>query len=813
MKPCKINMRIISFLTFLLPLTCLAQKEASIWYFGAQAGLDFNDCDPIALTDGMLYQLEGCATIADTDGNLLFYTDGVSVYNAAHNVMPNGMGLWGNPSSSQSAIIVPNPIDSSLYYIFTVANNAGQYGLAYSVVDMELAAGMGDILPGEKNIQLNPLVAEKLTAVNHANNEDVWVIAHEMDSNNFITYLVTGAGVNQIPVVSGVGDEHLSIGLGTGAIGCIKASPDGTKLACAKGFMTTGLELFDFDNATGFISNPKKINDFDTYGVEFSTDSSLLYATTPAFAGKIYQYNVTLPDLEAIQESETLIAADNKYATLQLAVNGKIYAAQTDPNGSPVYNTLSVINNPNNVGEACDFQEDVVSLNGKYSQCGLPPFNQSYFQYEINSDKFCFGDISEFHYITYADYTSISWDFGDPDSSADNTANGADVTHVFSAPGTYTVTADLITSVNCHIVLTQEITIHPRAELNQPDGLVQCGESIFDLTATIPNILGPDQDAADFDISYYINLGDAEAGVPGTEILAPEAYIPENGTQQAIYVRFANEYGCYDITTFEILVNSKAEVDLSNYDNMPICFDLDPETPVIGGNYSPIVIDTGLPEEGYIFEWKLNGNLLPEDGPEISVEVPGEYSVTVTDASSTVASCTATSTATIIGSNPPEFELSAIDFSGMVTVVNVSGSGDYEFSIDQENWIDLGENGQISFTGSTAGEYLVYGRDKNGCGMTVMEVVLIDYMKFFTPNADGVNDNWRIAGLHGQPSANLYIFDRYGKLLTSFRPSGPGWDGTYNGKPLPSTDYWFLLEYISSKGTREVYSNHFSLIR
>ncbi|HYD90745.1 MAG TPA: T9SS type B sorting domain-containing protein [Flavobacterium sp.] len=806
-------MRIISFLTFLLPLTCLAQKEASIWYFGAQAGLDFNDCDPIALTDGMLYQLEGCATIADTDGNLLFYTDGVSVYNAAHNVMPNGMGLWGNPSSSQSAIIVPNPIDSSLYYIFTVANNAGQYGLAYSVVDMELAAGMGDILPGEKNIQLNPLVAEKLTAVNHANNEDVWVIAHEMDSNNFITYLVTGAGVNQIPVVSGVGDEHLSIGLGTGAIGCIKASPDGTKLACAKGFMTTGLELFDFDNATGFISNPKKINDFDTYGVEFSTDSSLLYATTPAFAGKIYQYNVTLPDLEAIQESETLIAADNKYATLQLAVNGKIYAAQTDPNGSPVYNTLSVINNPNNVGEACDFQEDVVSLNGKYSQCGLPPFNQSYFQYEINSDKFCFGDISEFHYITYADYTSISWDFGDPDSSADNTANGADVTHVFSAPGTYTVTADLTTSVNCHIVLTQEITIHPRAELNQPDDLVQCGESIFDLTATIPNILGPDQDVADFDISYYINLGDAEAGVPGTEILAPEAYIPENGTQQAIYVRFANEYGCYDITTFEILVNSKAEVDLSNYDNVPICFDLDPETPVIGGNYSPIVIDTGLPEEGYIFEWKLNGNLLPEDGPEISVEVPGEYSVTVTDASSTVASCTATSTATIIGSNPPEFELSAIDFSGMVTVVNVSGSGDYEFSIDQENWIDLGENGQISFTGSTAGEYLVYGRDKNGCGMTVMEVVLIDYMKFFTPNADGVNDNWRIAGLHGQPSANLYIFDRYGKLLTSFRPSGPGWDGTYNGKPLPSTDYWFLLEYISSKGTREVYSNHFSLIR
>lgn len=813
MKPCKINMRIISFLTLLLPITCLAQKEASIWYFGAQAGLDFSDCDPVALTDGMLYQLEGCATIADTDGNLLFYTDGVSVYNAAHDVMPNGMGLWGSPSSSQSAIIVPNPVDSSLYYIFTVANNAGQYGLAYSAVDMDLAAGMGDILPGEKNIQLNPLVAEKLTAVNHANNEDVWVIAHEMDSNNFITYSVTGAGVNQIPVVSGVGDEHLSVGLGTGAIGCLKASPDGTKLACAKGFMISGLELFDFDNATGVISNPKKINNFDAYGVEFSPDSRLLYATTPAFAGKIYQYDVTLPDLEAIQESQILIASDNKYATLQLAVNGKMYAAQTDPNGTPIYDTLSVINNPNNVGSGCNFQEDAVSLEGKYSLCGLPPFNQSYFQYEINSDKFCFGDISEFEFITYANYTSISWDFGDPDSGADNTANGAGVTHVFSAPGTYIVTADLTNAVNCHVILTQEITIYPRAELEQAEDLVQCGESFFDLTATIPTILGPDQDAANFDIFYYITLAHAEAGIPGTEISAPEAYIPENGTQQTIYVRFANEYGCYDITTFEILVNNKAEVDLSTYDNMPICFDLDIETPVIGGNYSPIVIDTGLSGEDYIFEWSLNGSPLSEYGSEIVVTIPGEYSVTVTHSSTTDASCAAYSTATIIGSNPPEFELSAADFSSTITVANVLGNGDYEFSIDNENWIELGTDTHLSFTGLPGGAYNVYGRDKNGCGMTVMEVVLIDYMKFFTPNADGINDNWRIAGLHGQPAANLYIFDRYGKLLTSFRPSGPGWDGTYNGKPLPSTDYWFLLEYISSKGTPEVYTNHFSLIR
>ena len=813
MKSVAISKRTIYMLMLLLTLNCMAQKEASIWYFGEQAGLDFNNCDPVALTDGMLTQLEGCATIADTNGNLLFYTDGVTVYNSNHMVMPNGIGLWGSPSSSQSAIIVPNSDDSSLYYIFTVANNAGENGLAYSVVDMDLDGGMGDILQGEKNIQLSPLVAEKLTAVYHANDEDVWVIVHELDTNNFLSYLVDGTGVNPSPVVSGVGDIHLSTGIGTGAIGCLKASPDGTKLASAKGFMISGLELFDFDNVTGTVSNPQKINNFDVYGVEFSPDSNLLYTTTPAFAGKIYQYNIALPDLSAIQESEILIASDNKYATLQLAVNGKMYAAQTDSNGSPIYNTLSVINEPNNVGLACNFQEDVVSLAGKYSSCGLPPFNQSYFRYEIKSEKFCFGDITGFEYITHTDYASITWDFGDPASGTGNTAIGVNVTHAFSAPGSYTVTADLINSVNCHIILTQEVNIHPSPELNQPDNLIQCGESIFDLTTTIADILGPDQNAADFDIFYYNNLADAEAGVPGTEILAPEAYTPQNGTQQAIHVRFENGYGCYDITTFEILVNNKADFDLSSYDNIAICVDLDPDTPVIGGIYDPIVIDTGLPEEGYIFEWKLNGNLLPEDGPGISVEVPGEYSVTVTDASSTDVSCVSTSTATIIQSTTPEFEVSAADFSGTVTVGNISGNGDYEFSIDQENWIALGENGQIFFTGLAAGEYVVYGRDRNGCGMTVMEVLLIDYMKFFTPNADGYNDMWRIAGLQGQPKASLYIFDRYGKLLTSFRPSGPGWDGTYNGKPLPSTDYWFRLEYTSSKGTSEVYSNHFSLIR
>src|SRR5690606_24228892 len=118
-----------------------------------------NNCNPIALTDGQLTQIEGCATIADSSGNLLFYTDGIDVYNANHTLMPNGTGLNGNPSSSQSAIIVPKPASENLFYIFTVDAEGGPNGLSYTLIDMNLEGGLGDVVLGNKNIQLHTPVA------------------------------------------------------------------------------------------------------------------------------------------------------------------------------------------------------------------------------------------------------------------------------------------------------------------------------------------------------------------------------------------------------------------------------------------------------------------------------------------------------------------------------------------------------------------------------------------------------------------------------------------------------------------------------
>ncbi len=155
-----------------------AQKEANIWYFGEKAGLDFTAGNPVPLSDGQMDTQEGCSSISSANGNLLLYTDGVIVWNHEHDTMPNGTGLLGQSSSTQSAIIVPFPGTNNKLFVFTVdwdASNpiGGANGLRYSLVDMNLEGGLGDIVASEKNIELLAPVSEKVTAVNHSNGIDL----------------------------------------------------------------------------------------------------------------------------------------------------------------------------------------------------------------------------------------------------------------------------------------------------------------------------------------------------------------------------------------------------------------------------------------------------------------------------------------------------------------------------------------------------------------------------------------------------------------------------------------------------------------
>jgi len=132
--------------------SAMAQNETNIWYFGQNAGLDFNSGPPVVITDGALNTGEGCSVISDEEGNLLFYTDGILVWDKTHTQMTNGYDLMGHISSSQSALIVSKPGTNTNYYIFTVDAQFGLNGLRYSEVDMTQRGGLGDVLVATKNI-------------------------------------------------------------------------------------------------------------------------------------------------------------------------------------------------------------------------------------------------------------------------------------------------------------------------------------------------------------------------------------------------------------------------------------------------------------------------------------------------------------------------------------------------------------------------------------------------------------------------------------------------------------------------------------
>ncbi|MEJ2112831.1 MAG: cell surface protein, partial [Flavobacteriaceae bacterium] len=197
-----------------------SQKESANWYFGSFAGLDFNSGNPVPHVDGKLETHEGCATISDANGNLLFYTDGVTVWDRIHNIMPNGTGLLGHSSSTASAIIIPKPGTTTSYYIFTV-DKPSYYlteglpidGVNYSEVDMSLNSGYGDIVSGMKNrhlityntgdsFQSEYKSSEKITAVTSNDGSSIWVITQFM--NKFYSFRVDANGVNETPVVSTV---------------------------------------------------------------------------------------------------------------------------------------------------------------------------------------------------------------------------------------------------------------------------------------------------------------------------------------------------------------------------------------------------------------------------------------------------------------------------------------------------------------------------------------------------------------------------------------------------------------------------------
>ncbi len=374
------NIRRYLILLLFLPMLSFGQKQGNIWYFGDHAGLDFNGGIPVAITDGATslsnFHSEGTSAISDSSGSLLFYTNGEKVWNRNHQVMLNGDSLLGNYSATQSSIIVPKPGSDHLFYVFTVDdyyNGQLQNGFRYSVVDICFDEGLGGIVSNEKNVLLVDTVAEKAAVVRHSNGIDYWILTHKLYSGAFYAFLLTSDGIVDT-VISDAGPQNLPAFQGQ-----LKVSPNGNRIGMASTpSLTPSLDLFDFDKATGIVSNRITLNRLNprVYGLEFSLDNTKLYVTysasSPVSLGvDQYDLNAGGGNIDAINNSlNTLFfTGGGTLRALQLGPDGKIYMV-----GFPDAHYISVINNPNNNFPQCNFQDSAIYLAGTSGNQGLPTF-------------------------------------------------------------------------------------------------------------------------------------------------------------------------------------------------------------------------------------------------------------------------------------------------------------------------------------------------------------------------------------------------------------------------------------------------------
>jgi len=892
----------ILLLWWMLPWTVSGQLEASNWFFGERAGLDFHPA-PVRPQRGNLSTIEGCSSFSHANGDLILYTDGITVYDAMHNIMPNGRGLTGDPSSTQSGLIVPHPGNPNLFYIITVDDSGGN-GLRFSLVDLNLRGGLGDVVAGQKNIRLIDGAEEKVTAVANYSQNFVWVITLAPDpiGGNTTIPIATGTG----PARNVYAIKFDSNGITPQAVrttlpishsrmhGYLKVSPQGNKLAMAF-YYEYALYLADFDINTGQVSNFQSLplpTNFGPYGVEFSPDGNLLYAAGTYGASTrnsriaLLQYNLT-----STPYTYTILTPANATgyrSGLQLGIDGKIYMTESyDYNsGSP---NLSVINNPDSPGTAADFQRNSITLlGGTYSRQGLPQFIQSLFVQTLAEDV-CVYDTAHFQVTANRPIVQVTWDFGDGTTAVSlpdpNDPRISRTEHVYNAPGTYTVTADIEMTNNASRSISTSIEVFPLPEIQQVTPYEVCdingnGIAEFVLHNKDAEIIGQQGYPGTYAVHYYASQADAESDV--NELTDP--YTNTVPYQDTVWYRLVNTVtGCFNIGELILIVHPLPEIYQvpplevcdDNYDGIATFNLRNAEPDILQGrdpqNYgidyyetqadaeagtNPIPDPTNytntVPWQQTVYysitdslttcrnvgEFDLIVNEKPRFSMEdiivcrddstyveapagyaaylwstgdtlrgIYVHQPGTYWVEVT----TDKGCSGRAEFQAVLSEPAIIDTVYVtEFQGNNNSIEVivHGAGDYEYSLDDINYQDSNV-----FTGLPPGDYVVYVNDKNGCGKVSVEVHILGAPPYFSPNGDGHHEYWQIINIAARPGSMVYIYDRFGVLMYQMDHKDKGWDGTYNGIPQPSTDYWYVVELRMPDGSIKIVKGHFALIR
>lgn len=800
---------------------CLGQGEANIWYFGNKAGLDFSTGNPVTLLNGQLNTIEGSSAVCNSSGSILFYTNGKSVWNKNHVVMPNGSGLMGDLSSSQAAAIVKKPGSETIYYIFTTNPFDENGGFRYSVVDMSQADNNGAVT--EKNVLLYSPTCEKIAVVQNSNETDYWVVTHGFGNDHFISYRITSSGIDTVPVTTHSGLTVTADDDKANAIGYMKISPDGKKLVACHSFLGKA-ELFDFNAATGEVSNPILLSNDGThvYGIEFSTNNKVLYLTA-ADERKLFQFDLSSDDIAG---SKLLLQTfPSTLGALQMGPDGKIYVATAE------IDNLSVIKKPDTYGTGCSISVDAIHLQGRMCMLGLPSYNASWFDHNIKAEQSCAGSPTLFTVSSGQPIASVAWDFGDNTTSAENAPS-----HIYATAGSYTVSATL-TNGNCTTYKSVRVNIAAPPVANPISNQVVCAgmSENYTLSQNNPTLLGQ-QESANMTISYYASAEDSSADI---NVLA-DVQALQPAQNYTFYCAIRNiETGCRAITSFSVTTpmqpGAVVPTDYVICENYPYDgqeeFDLNLKTAEILGGQD----DSQFTVAYFSSE---------QDAENAVNQLPQHYTNSQPDqiiyarVQNNSGNCFLVVPMHLVIAQQPK----ATFISDYVVCDDTVWDGFTSFDLTAKNQEALGDMPASEFNVSyflsqadaesnsapitesftnTINPQAIYARVENihgGCMVITSfrlivkecpqqpEVIPFTYPLYITPNGDGNNDLW-LVDFKGSELMVINIFDRDGRLVKTMR-GNEAWDGTCNGSPMKASDYWFVIT-----GNGKEYRGHFSLIR
>lgn len=806
---------------------CMGQKEGNIWYFGNKAGVDFNGVTPTALEDSEMNTSEGCASIADARGELLFYTDGTTVWNKNHTPMQNGLNLKGNSSSTQSAIIVRKPGSASVYMIFTVDVVGSDGGLRLTEVDMRLNGGLGGVNT-LKNELIESGTCEKVTVISHQNEKDQWLISQMYGPNKsrFHSYKITESGISSVPVFSTFVSNVL---ITTHAIGYLKGSLDGSKIASANTNKGT-VELLDFNNATGEISNLVVLDDFTAdkpYGLEFSPDTKYLYVSESSRPAKIYQYDITLGNQTLVKNSRIVVAAYSGFlGAMQLAPNNKIYIAKFG------VSSIAVIEKPNSKGLACTYSENGIDL--KSGQCisGLPTFNNSIIEplSELNIKNKCSGKLTSFELTSNIDFDSIHWDFGNPASST-NSSTAESPSHLYTDTGWYYIEAilsyptlkDTITD-SLYISLVPSIDLGEDLELCQgethtltvtdegasytwQDGSSETTFIIqeqgqYKLTAELNECIATDSIYITYTALPEISLG-ADTTVCKNEIVILKPEITsgilrqwQDGSRPAEYeAKYSGTYwaeaengNCITRDTFILTHIFLPEIELGVDTNF--CTGDSIELRILSSSY-PIYWSNG----------STDTSIVVRQGGQYSVTLDGEV-------------CSESDSINILENQPPDFNLK----KDSILCINNTLELNMKCLDGTYLWSDGSTKSSLEVT--IPGNY--WGTATNNCGTlsdtTAVKLKDCDcYLQMaeaFTPNNDNLNETFAPTYISCDfKEYDFSIYNRWGEVVFKTTDHIARWNGTFLGKPSQLGVYMYNLNYVDQNGDRESKKGVVTLMR